>query len=71
MVQDYAKYVLYMIYEICPRYEQERNELIRGLQEMGCKEFTINNILNTKQGSGEIVRSVLKFIKHSGLRNRI
>jgi len=41
---------------------------ISELKEMACKEFTINNILNTKQGSGEIVRSVyLKFIKHSGL----
>jgi len=45
--------------------KQERNELIRELKEIGCKEFTINNILNTKQGSGEIIRSVLKFIKHS------
>jgi len=51
--------------------KQERNELIRELQEIGCKEFIINNILNTKQGSGEIIRSVLKFIKHSGFRTEI
>ena len=55
----------------CPKYDLERNELIRELQGIGCKVFTINSLLNIKPGSVKIVRLVLKFIKHSGLRNRI
>jgi len=31
----------------CSRYELERKDLISELKEMGCKEFTINNILNS------------------------
>ncbi len=56
---------------LCPRYEQERNELQRELQNLGCTEFSICNILNTKQGSGKIIKTILKFIKNSGLKNRI
>ncbi len=49
---------------LCPRYEQERNELQRELQNLGCTEFSICNILSTKQGSGKIIKTILKFIKN-------
>lgn len=56
---------------LCPRYEEDRNELQRELQNLGSNTFSICNILNTKQGSDKLIKTVLKCIKNSGLKNRI
>ncbi len=34
---------------------------------LGCNDFSTCNILNTKQESGKIIKTVLKFIKNTGL----
>ncbi len=38
---------------------------LQELQNLGWNLFSICNILNTKQGSGKIVKTILKFIKNS------
>ncbi len=45
---------------LCPRYQQGRNYLQRELQNLGSNKFSICNILNTKQGSGKLIKTIFK-----------
>ncbi len=54
----------------CKAYNKERRILKEELQAVGCQEFTITSILNDGPNSGNN-KAVIRFIKNSGLYNRI
>ncbi len=67
LIEETVEHVL----KKCKAYNKERRILKEELQAVGCQEFTITSILNDGPNSGKQIKAVIRFIKNSGLYNRI
>ncbi|XP_026126102.1 uncharacterized protein LOC113107658 isoform X1 [Carassius auratus] len=66
-VQETVEHVM----QKCKTYELQRRILKEELQEVGCQEFNITSMLNDGPNSRKQMQAVMRFIKNSGLYNRI
>ncbi len=67
LIEETVEHVL----KKCKAYKKERRILKEELQAVGCQEFTITSLLNDGPNSGKQIKAVIRFIKNSGLYNRI
>jgi len=63
--------ILEHILKECKSYNKERRILKEELQAVGCQEFNITKLLDDGPNSGKQIKAIMRFIKNSGLYNRI
>ncbi len=67
LIEETVEHVL----KKCKAFKKERRILKEELQAVGCQEFTITSLLNDGPNSGKQINAIMRFIKNSGLYNRI
>lgn len=67
LVEETVEHVM----QICKTYEIQSRILKEELQAVGCQEFNITSLLNDGPNSRKQMNAVMRFIKNSGLYNRI